>query len=59
MADANKSVSNANENVDKKVENDTKTNASNDDDMESNEEQPLDIGANYLVKRSDESWRNI
>lgn len=57
MADVGKSVSNLTENADKKVENEAKANASNDDDAESNEEQPLDIGANYLVKRSDESWR--
>lgn len=57
MADSVKSVSSTNENIDKKAENDAKANTSNDDDAESNEEQPLDIGANYLVKRSDESWR--
>lgn len=29
------------------------------EDSESMEEQPLDIGEHYLVRRSDESWREF
>lgn len=57
MADADKTDTLPNENMLKKVENDIKTTVSNDEDAESNEEQPLDIGEHYLVKRSDETWR--
>lgn len=44
------------EDMGKKTENDTKSANPQDDDSESVEEQPLDIGEHYLVRRSDESW---
>lgn len=31
--------------------------AQNEEDGESGEEQPLDIGEHYVVQRSDETWR--
>uniref|UniRef100_A0A1Y1JWK8 Chromo domain-containing protein n=1 Tax=Photinus pyralis TaxID=7054 RepID=A0A1Y1JWK8_PHOPY len=40
----------------KKSESETKSVNSHDEDNESVEEQPLDIGEHYLVRRSDESW---
>lgn len=30
-----------------------------DEDSESAEEQPLDIGEHYLVRRSDDTWRKF
>lgn len=41
----------------KKTESDSKPSQSHDEDNESVEEQPLDIGEHYLVRRSDETWR--
>lgn len=43
----------------KKAENDCKSNIPHDEDTESVEEQPLDIGEHYLVRRSNESWRKL
>lgn len=40
----------------KKSESESKSANFNDEDSESVEEQPLDIGEQYLVRRSDESW---
>ncbi|XP_017782134.1 PREDICTED: histone acetyltransferase KAT8-like [Nicrophorus vespilloides] len=40
----------------KKPEIEEKPVTQNDDDAESGEEQPLDIGEHYLVRRSDENW---
>lgn len=57
MADSDKSASSNGENMGKKPENDCKSNIPPDEDTESVEEQPLDIGEHYLVRRSDESWR--
>lgn len=57
MADSDKSASSNGENMGKKAENDCKATIPNDEDTESVEEQPLDIGEHYLVRRSDESWR--
>lgn len=41
----------------KKSESENKSNLQHDEDSESAEEQPLDIGEHYLVRRSDDSWR--
>lgn len=42
----------------KKDERDTKQTQQNDnEDADSIDEQPLDIGENYVVKRSDGTWR--
>lgn len=57
MADSDKNTGSNGENMGKKAENDCKSNIIQDEDTESVEEQPLDIGEHYLVRRSDESWR--
>lgn len=57
MADSDKNTNSNGENMGKKPENDIKSNIPHDEDTESVEEQPLDIGEHYLVRRSDESWR--
>lgn len=57
MADSDKNANGNGENMGKKAENECKSNIPHDEDTESVEEQPLDIGEHYLVRRSDESWR--
>lgn len=57
MADNNKPQETPSETMRKKSENDTKPAQSHDEDNESVEEQPLDIGEHYLVRRSDDTWR--
>lgn len=57
MADCDKNTNANAENMDKRHEMDNKSSLQNDEDTESVEEQPLDIGEHYLVRRSDESWR--
>lgn len=62
MADSEKTLGVvANENNDsneKKSDSESKLNTQNDnEDADSLEEQPLDIGEHYVVKRSDETWR--
>lgn len=57
MADCDKNSNLNTENSDKRHEMDSKSNMQHDEDNESVEEQPLDIGEHYLVRRSDESWR--
>lgn len=59
MADVAQASENVADNLRKKGDEDMKPAVNNDDDTESNEEQPLDIGEHYLVKRSDESWRKF
>ncbi|KAL3274825.1 hypothetical protein HHI36_019608 [Cryptolaemus montrouzieri] len=44
------------ENMRKKSESEIKTGNTQDEDSEGTEEQPLDIGEHYLVRRSDDSW---
>lgn len=44
------------EEMGKKADNEPKSANSHDEDTESVEEQPLDIGEHYLVRRTDESW---
>lgn len=56
MAECDKNSNLNVENMDKTHEMDNKSNI-HDEDTESVEEQPLDIGEHYLVRRSDESWR--
>lgn len=46
-----------NEVTDKKDES-KQTQNNDNEDADSLEEQPLDIGENYVVKRSDGTWRN-
>lgn len=43
--------------IEKKEERDLKTQQNDNEDADSLEEQPLDIGENYVVKRCDETWR--
>lgn len=57
MADCDKNSNLNTENSDKGHEMENKSNIQHDEDTESVEEQPLDIGEHYLVRRSDESWR--
>lgn len=57
MADSDKTEDRNNESMGKKAETDCKSNIPQDEDTESVEEQPLDIGEHYLVRRSDDSWR--
>lgn len=47
------SVNNENEGSEKK---ENKHGQNDNEDTDSLEEQPLDIGENYLVKRSDGTW---
>lgn len=57
MADVNKADEASLETMRKKKESESKPAQSHDEDTESVEEQPLDIGEHYLVRRSDDSWR--
>lgn len=57
MADSEKSSGTQDEKMGKKSEVENKPNLPHDEDTESVEEQPLDIGEHYLVRRTDESWR--
>lgn len=59
MAEIENGSYSVSEEMRKKIENETKPSQHNDDDTESNEEQPLDLGDQYMVKRSDENWRKI
>lgn len=57
MAETEKPQETPSEIMRKKSESDNKPAQSHDEDNESGEEQPLDIGEHYLVRRSDDSWR--
>lgn len=46
-----------NDTIEKKDES-KQTQNNDNEDADSFEEQPLDIGENYVVKRSDGTWRN-
>lgn len=59
MADCDKNCNSNIEDMGKKAEIDNKSNIQHDEDTESVEEQPLDIGVHYLVRRSDETWRKF
>lgn len=59
MADTGKSPETVEESMGKKEENEAKSVNQNDEDSESTEEQPLDIGEHYLVQRSAEVWRKF
>lgn len=55
---SSETVNNENEVNVKKEERDSKQTLQNDnEDADSLEEQPLDIGENYVVKRCDGTWR--
>lgn len=58
MADFEKGEDASPEIMRKKSESDSKPSLQ-DEDSESAEEQPLDIGEHYLVRRSDDSWRKF
>lgn len=57
MAEIEKTVEVTDEIMRKKSESENKPPLQQDEDSESAEEQPLDIGEHYLVRRSDDSWR--
>lgn len=44
------------ENMRKKVESGTKSEAQQDEEMESNDDKPLDINEHYVVRKQDDSW---
>lgn len=44
------------ENMRKKVEGGTKSEAQQDEEMESNDDKPLDINEHYVVRKQDDSW---
>lgn len=59
MADSDKSTGSAevtSEIMRKKSESENSKTTIQDEDSESTEEQPLDNGIHYLVRRSDNSW---
>lgn len=45
--------------VSEKIGSSAESKPPDNDDSESLEEQPLDIGEHYLVRRNDESWRKL
>lgn len=59
MAETDKNTETLVETMRKKQENESKPQTQNDEDSESAEEQPLDIGEHYLVRRSGEVWRKF
>lgn len=58
ISNVNKHLEN-DSNMRKKSESETKPPLAQDEDSEGTEEQPLDIGEHYLVRRSDDSWRKL
>lgn len=59
MAESEKVADPPTDTMRKKSESEQKPSNQNDEDSESMEEQPLDIGEQYLVRRSDDSWRKF
>lgn len=58
MAEPDKMSDNSNDKIMKKNDSNAKNSQQNDnEDADSLDEQPLDIGEHYLVRRSAESWR--
>lgn len=57
MTENEKIENNVLENMDKKHDTASKGSTPRDDDTESGEDHPLDIGIHYLAQRADETWR--
>lgn len=58
MAENEKIENNVLENMDKKHDTASKGSTPRDDDTESGEDHPLDIGIHYLAQRADETWHS-